>query len=197
MKTLSFFDPSYMAQHSIEVSSFSHFFTANTKSSLLWLIVRIYVGWEWLSAGWGKLHTDAWVGDSAGSALTGFIQGALHKTAAFCQPLPAACHPDVQDWYATFLQSTVLPNIVLWSHMVAWGEFLVGVALIAGFLVGISAFFGAFMNLNFMLAGSISVNPIFYTLGIGLVLASRVAGHWGLDRFVLPVLRKSIRPRNL
>jgi thiosulfate dehydrogenase [quinone] large subunit len=178
-----------MRQYIIEESPFSHFFVADTRSAGLWAIVRIYLGWFWLQAGWEKLHNPAWVGDSAGGALTGFVNGALAKT--------AGAHPDVQGWYATFLQNTVLPHVVGWSHLVAWGEFLVGLALICGFLVGISAFFGIFMNLNFMLAGTVSVNPIMYTLGIGLILAWRVSGYYGLDYYTLPLLHRYIRPKNL
>lgn len=171
----------------IEESPFSYFFTADTRSAPLWLIARLYLGWQWLEAGWGKLQNPAWVGENAGQALTGFVQGALSKT--------GGAHPDVQGWYASFLQSVVLPHVVPWSYMVAWGEVLVGAALIVGFLVGISAFFGVFMNLNFMLAGSVSVNPIMYTIGIGIIVAWRVAGYWGADRFVLPLLHRAIRLR--
>ncbi len=78
--------------------------------------------------------------------------------------------------------------------MIAYGELLVGIALAVGFLVGISAFFGIFMNLNFMLAGTVSVNPIYFTLGIGLVLAWRIAGYYGLDYYVLPALHRYFRP---
>ncbi len=141
----------------------------------------------WLEAGWGKLHNPAWVGSSAGKAISGFVQGALEKTAGL--------HPDVQGWYATFLENTVLAHPVLWSHLIAWGEFLVGVGLIAGCFVGIAAFFGLFMNLNFLLAGTVSMNPIMFTLSIGLILAWRIAGYYGADYFALPLLRKYLRPR--
>lgn len=178
-----------MKTYTIEESPFSHFFVASTKSASLWFILRIYLGWQWLEAGWGKLHNPAWVGDKAGDALTGFVERALTKT--------SGAHPDVQGWYAAFLQNVVLPNVEIWSYLVAWGEFLVGIALIVGFLVGISAFFGVFMNLNFMLAGAVSVNPIMYTIGIGLIIAWRVSGYYGLDYYVLPFFHRYIRPRNL
>ena len=45
----------------------------------LWLFVRLYVGWTWLKAGWGKVTNPAWVGSSAGTALTGFVNNALTK----------------------------------------------------------------------------------------------------------------------
>ena len=183
-----------MSQYFIEQSSISHFFFSSARSSLLWLLVRIYLGYEWFMAGWEKIHSPAWVGDSSGTALTGFLNGALHKTAEYCQPAPAACHPDVQDWYAAFLQNVVLPNAAVWSQMVAWGEVFIGVALIIGFFVGVTAFVSVFTSYNFLLAGTVSVNPILCALGIGLILAWRVAGHWGADRYVLPMIRTDVRP---
>ncbi|MEZ4606565.1 MAG: hypothetical protein R2865_07130 [Deinococcales bacterium] len=65
---------------------------------------------------------------------------------------------------------------------------MVGIALIIGFLTGISAFLGGLMNASFLLAGTVSTNPIMFILATWLVLAWRVAGHWGLDYWVLPIL---------
>lgn len=164
----------------------SHFLTADVRSAPLWLVVRVYLGWEWLMAGWEKIQNPAWV-SGVGAPVSGFVQGALQKT--------GGAHPDVPMWYAYFLEHAVLPHVKLWALAVAYGEVLVGVALLLGFLVGISAFFGAFMNLNYLLAGTVSVNPVMYTLAIVLMLAWRVAGHWGVDRIVLPLLRRMIRVR--
>jgi thiosulfate dehydrogenase [quinone] large subunit len=148
--------------------------------SWIWLIVRLYAGWEWLTAGWDKIGNPAWTGDNAGAAITGFVNGALEKT--------GGAHPDVQGWYAWFLQNAVLPNAATWSHLVAWGELLVGIALILGFFTGIAAFFGAFMNMNYLLAGTVSSNPLLLAAAVLLVLAWKTAGWWGLDRWVLPAL---------
>ncbi len=178
-----------MAQYIVEESPVSHFLFADTRSAWIWLIVRLYLGYEWFVAGWDKIQNPAWVGSNAGAALNGFVQGALAKT--------GGPHPDVQWWYASFLESVVLPNLTLWSNLVAWGEVLIGVALIIGFLVGISTFFGMFMNFNFMLAGTVSINPIWFVIGIALVLSWRVAGYWGLDRYLLPLLHRTLRPRNV
>src|SRR3989344_419550 len=176
-----------MKHYIIEESAFSHFFLSSTKSSIFWLVVRIYVGWEWLVAGWEKIQNPAWVGTSAGQAMTGFIQGALTKN--------SGPHPDVQGWYADFLSNMVLPHVVGWSSLIAYGEFLVGLGLITGTIVGISAFFGLFMNFNFLMAGTVRINPILFILSIGLILAWRVAGYIGLDYFVLPLLSKYFRPK--
>jgi thiosulfate dehydrogenase [quinone] large subunit len=64
----------------------------------------------------------------------------------------------------------------------------VGVALILGALTGIAAFFGALMNMSFLLAGSASSNPVLFIFAIGLMLAWKVAGYYGLDRYLLPRL---------
>jgi uncharacterized membrane protein YphA (DoxX/SURF4 family) len=65
-------------------------------------------------------------------------------------------------------------------------ETLVGVALILGAFTGIAAFFGVFMNASFLFAGTAGANPFMALVGVVLVLAWRVAGRWGLDRWILP-----------
>lgn len=72
--------------------------------------------------------------------------------------------------------------------MVTFGEVLIGLGLIFGVLTGIAAFFGVFMNLNFLLAGAVSINPVIGVLALFLVLAWRVAGYYGVDRYLLPLL---------
>jgi thiosulfate dehydrogenase (quinone) large subunit len=57
-----------------------------------------------------------------------------------------------------------------------------------GALTGVAAFFGALMNMSFLLAGSGSSNPVLFTLAVGLMLAWRVAGYYGVDRYLLPML---------
>lgn len=173
-----------MSNYTVERSAFTHFFTASTMSAPLWLVIRLYLGYEWFMAGWEKMQNPAWFGNDAGAALQGFIKGALGKTGGL--------HPDVQGWYAAFLQNAVLSHVVTWSNAIVVGEVLVGLGLICGVLTGIAAFFGLFMNLNFMLAGTVSINPILFTLSIGLVLAWRIAGYWGGDRYVLPLLRRTL-----
>lgn len=164
----------------------SRFLFADTKMAWFWAIVRLYVGWQWLEAGWAKLGNPAWTGSQAGSALQGFLVGALKKT--------AGAHPDVQGWYAGFLEKFVLHHTPFFSYAVTYGEILVGVALIAGCLTGIAAFFGAFMNMNYLFAGTVSINPLLFLLGLFLILAWRVAGFYGADYWLLPYLGTPWQP---
>jgi len=143
----------------------------------IWLIVRLYVGYEWLLAGWDKVINPSWVGHSAGKALTGFLNNSISLT--------SGAHPMVQPWYAGFLKAVIIPAAGFWSYVVAFGELLVGLGLVLGLFTGIAAFFGFFMNMNYLLAGSVSTNPVLLFLSIFLVLAWKIAGWWGLDRWVL------------
>lgn len=169
-----------MASYVVKDSPAAEWLFSNTKSSWIWLLVRLYVGYEWLMAGWGKVGSDMWTGSEAGSVITKFATGSLAKT--------AGAHPDVPGWYAWFLTTFVIPYPEFWSFLVAYGELLVGIALIIGFLTGIAAFFGVFMNANYLFAGTVSTNPELLLLGILLMLAWKVAGHLGADYYLLPKL---------
>jgi thiosulfate dehydrogenase (quinone) large subunit len=150
---------------------------SSTRWSWVWLVVRLYVGWEWLSEGISKAQDPGWVGAKAGSFLTMWVGGALKKT--------QGAHPDVQGWYALFLSHVVLPHAAFWSYAVTCGEIFVGLGLILGLFTGIAAFFGTTMNASYLLAGTVSTNPILFALGSLLVLAWKTAGWWGADRWLL------------
>lgn len=157
-------------------------FTEVGRWSLVWLVVRLYVGWEWLSAGWGKVSgagDHPWGPES----ILGYWKRAVAIPAAPARP------PITYDWYRSFLEFLINIKAEAWfAPLIAWGEFLVGIALILGAFVGIAAMFGALMNMNFMLAGSASSNPVLMLLAIFLILAWKTAGWWGLDRWLLPKL---------
>ena len=73
----------------------------------------------------------------------------------------------------------------------------VGLGLILGVLTGFAAFFGALMNMSFLLAGSASTNPVLFTLAVGLILGWKVAGYYGVDRYLLPMLGTPWHPNVL
>lgn len=156
----------------------SRFFTSTTGSSPLWFVVRMYVGAEWLLAGWEKAQSPAW--GTSGIALSGFVKGALAKS--------TGANPAVQGWYASFLQNSVLPHAGLFSVLVNYGEIAVGLGVLVGALTGIAAGFGILMNLNYLLAGTVSINPILGVISLFLVFSWRVCGWLGIDSWLLPAL---------
>ena len=173
----------------------ARFLFADTRMAWFWLIVRLYAGYEWFTAGWEKLtgHSiafdsfgqatgSAWVFTPGhdGAAMAGFVTGALGKA--------SGTHPAVQSWYADFLRTFVQPNPAAWAYIITFGELLVGLGLLVGCLTGVAAFFGLTMNLNYLLAGTVSTNPILGVVALFLILAWRIAGYYGVDRYLLPLL---------
>jgi thiosulfate dehydrogenase (quinone) large subunit len=159
----------------------------STRWAWLWLIARLYVGYTWLTSGIGKVTNPAWM--ESGEALQGFWSRAAAIPEAPARPLIAF------NWYRAFIQSLLEGGHYSWfGPLIAISEVLIGVALILGAFVGIAAFFGAFMNWNFMMAGTASINPVLFTLSILLIMAWKNAGWIGLDRFLLPLLGTPWRP---
>jgi len=132
--------------------SITRFLFADSRVAPVWLVVRVYLGYLWITAGWGKITDPAWIGSEAGAAVTGFAQGAIQQTTGE--------HPQVTGWYAGFLESVVIPNAALFSYLVVFGEIAVGLALILGLFTGIASFFGGFMNASFIFAGTAGANPL-------------------------------------
>jgi thiosulfate dehydrogenase [quinone] large subunit len=158
----------------------ARFLFSDTRLSWVWLIVRVYVGWQWVSAAIDKLQGPGWIGTGAGTALKGFVGGSIAQT--------AGANANVQGWYATLLKDIVLPHVAEWSYVITFGELACGLGLILGVFTGIAAFGGAFMNMNYMLAGAVSINPILLFLELLLILAWRVAGYMGVDFALLPLV---------
>ena len=166
----------------VEGPAFTRFLFGNPRAGLFWLPIRLFVGFAWLEAGWHKFNDPAWVGADAGTAILGYWQNAV--------AIPEEGRPSITyEWYRTFLQFLIDNGAESWmTYVITFGEMAVGIGLLLGALTGIAAFFGAMMNMSFLLAGSASTNPIMFTLAVGLILAWKVAGYYGLDRYLLPLL---------
>lgn len=180
---------------------------SSTRAAWIWLIARLWLGWEWFQAGWGKVFGGnltlrfwdwgepeyGWTGDanigwvrsaggvSAGDAVAGFASGAIEAS--------QGPHPDVAfGWYVNFLEWVRDTAHPWFGPMVAIGELTLGVLLILGMFTGIAAALGAVLNFSFVFAGSAGVNPAMILVSVLLILAWRNAGWYGLDRWLLPRL---------
>src|SRR3954451_6829473 len=90
-------------------------------------VIRLYIGYSWLTAGFKKLTGDF--------DASGFLQNAIANPVAGPDGTP------VYSWYVSFLEKFALPNIDLFNTIVPLGEFLVGLGLILGCLTTAAAFF--------------------------------------------------------
>lgn len=155
-------------------------------SAAISLLIRAWLGVVWLQAGWSKLFGEtafAWIGDEAGAAVTGFLNWSLAQGAA-------------PRWYAEFIREIAIPNAALFGHLIAYGEVLVGFALIVGLATNFAALMGIAMNLSHLYAGSIGKNPQMLLLESAIVFAGLAAGYYGIDRFLIPRLRAWLAPRS-
>lgn len=136
-------------------------------------LLRLYIGFLFLTAGWGKWSQEP--SYTAGEDLAHFLKIKL-----------AACEPNTVS--AALIQSYYIPNAKLLSWLVVLGELGVGAALLAGAATRLACGIGIFMNLNFLLATSGSFltfdNNAFFIL-IQFALLSAAAGRFmGVDYFL-------------
>ncbi|MFL6806107.1 MAG: DoxX family protein, partial [Xanthobacteraceae bacterium] len=154
-----------------------------------WLLARAWVGWEFLQAGWAKTFGDehaGWIGAQAGLIERQFLGFSLQLAPGGA--MAQADHPEVLGWYAALIRHVFLPHATLFSYMVAFGETLVGLALILGVFTRFAAVMGLLMNLSYMLAGVSSVSPLMMLIEGAIVLSGTTAGVYGLDRWLVPAL---------
>ncbi|MBI2886503.1 MAG: DoxX family membrane protein [Chloroflexi bacterium] len=155
----------------------------------MWLLIRLWLGVEWLQSGVGKLGQPGWM--ETGATLQKFWERAV--------VIPEQGRPVIAyDWYRGFLQLLLEGGHYTWfAKLVAVGETAVGLALILGLFTGMAAFFGVFMNWHFVMAGTASVNALLGLVGVLLVMAWKTAGWIGLDRWVLPAVGTPWQPGGL
>ena len=160
----------------VEEPPIAKFLFSDKRAAWLWLPLRIWVGLQWIDAASHKVVDPAWLNGTA-----------LQKSWTAMSAIPATGKPAITfDWYRDFIKGMLDAGSFSWfGPLVAWGELLIGIALVIGAFVGIAAFFGAFMNWNFIMAGSASSNGLLLGLAVFLALAWKVAGYVGADYFLL------------
>jgi thiosulfate dehydrogenase (quinone) large subunit len=152
----------------------------SSTASLIWLAVRLWLGYQWMNAGyqkiWGSEKAAFWFGGGVG--VKGFATAGVAGSTA---GKGGASY----GWWAGFLHNFVIPNASWIAKLIALGELAIGVALVLGLFTGLAALAGLALNLIYMFTGSSGVNPAYLILEVPLILAWRNAGYLGLDHFAL------------
>ena len=157
----------------------ARFLRRGKEAAPFYLGIRLFLGYEWISSGWGKVGEPAWM--SGGEALRAYWQRAVLIPE---QGKPLITYPA----YRSFIQYMLDNEWYTWfAKLVAIGEVAIGIGLLVGGLTAIAALFALLMNFSFVYAGTTSTNPTLIILEVVVIYGWMVAGLWGLDRFLLPL----------
>jgi thiosulfate dehydrogenase [quinone] large subunit len=152
-----------------------NFLRNNKIAAGILVFLRVYIGYQWMVAGYGKITGGQF-------DASGYLQGAVAAAGGE--------NPTVQAWWGTFLETVALPNAELFTSLVMWGELLVGIALILGIFTNFSALMGVTMNFAFLFSGTVSTNAQMVLITVIIIAAGANAGKYGLDRWVIPILKE-------
>lgn len=153
-------------------------FLQNKYVAIGWTLIRLWLGWKWITFGWQKITT----GFDGSTYMGYFAQGAN----------PAEGSATVTAWYGAFLNNIVLPASGVFNFLLMWGELFVGIALILGLFTSLGLYGSAFLNLNILLAGQVGsggIGVVMYTTAIILLFAGPAVRMYGVDRWALPWLK--------
>lgn len=124
----------------------------NTRAQWAMLLLRVFLGATFVYAGVQKISDPQFFRPSA----PGYIG---NQIALF------ATHSPLH----TFLMQVAVPHAVLFGLLVIYGEILIGLGTLVGFLFRPAAFFGAVLNVILFLTATWRVYPFFY--GADIVFA--------------------------
>jgi uncharacterized membrane protein YphA (DoxX/SURF4 family) len=135
-------------------------------------MLRILLGLHFLGTGFEKLFHNFLTGRTLTNDM---LRGAPNDPLAF---------------HRSFILGVVVPHVHFFTYLVTFGEIAIGISLLLGFLVRVSSLFGAFHNLNILLAigwggpsSVMGINRTFVLLHLVFVLSS--AGRaLGVDGFL-------------
>ena len=161
---------------------FATWLRENKIAAVILTVLRLYVGYAWITAGFEKLTENF--------SAAGFLKGAV------ANPVQSPEGGLAYGWFVSFLKHFAVPNVDIFNTLIPLGEFLVGFGLILGCLTTAAMFFGLVMNFSYMFAGTISSNPMDVLLGVIILAAGFNAGRIGLDRWVIPFIRKTVFKNN-
>jgi thiosulfate dehydrogenase [quinone] large subunit len=117
-------------------------------------LLRVYTGVFFLYYGFGKLRRENFA-----DGLAGFVNSNLESSFGFFRP---------------FLENVVLPNAGVFAFLVAWGELLIGLALIFGLATRYAA-----------ISGAVLVSVFWFAKGEGFLQAQNHDAIWLIIFIVL------------
>lgn len=153
-----------------------------------WLIpLRVFTGVMWLIEGYNKIG-DKWLVEAkiyASDAVTQASEWGGEAAAETIKPLIENV-PGLVQWG---IDNIVAPNAVLFQTFMVIGEIIFGLMLIGGLFTFIASIATTFMTVGITLTGMADASILWYFFA-GIALIGGSGSTFGLDYYVLPVLKK-------
>lgn len=140
------------------------------------VIMRVLFGIGWLLAGVTKI-----LGEGGSSGHSWFAQPGVFLNDYLMKSLDK---PNVPEFYKFFIEEAALKQVMALNYAIPIVQVMVGLFLIAGFMILPSILTCLFMHINFLLSGNINVMSItLYTSAFGLLLSGRQIYRLSLDQY--------------
>jgi uncharacterized membrane protein YphA (DoxX/SURF4 family) len=157
----------------------------NRFASVLWLALRLCLGWIWLQFSLDKFQSGWLSSDPIGAIMQQIAKGTL--------PVPLAFYREVAR---TLLGLGVTPLI---SHVMPFLELAVALAFLSGVLVVPAAIGSILLNVNILLSGIgvLKLDGRFVVTEVLFILAWRVVGMIGVQQLLgrgLRAIRHGLHP---
>ena len=135
--------------------------------AVVWLAMRVWLGIMWMQAGWAKIwgaENSAFLHHN-GAGVAGF---ATHGSSAY-------------TWWHSILTGAVVPNSGAIGIIVAFGELIIGVALVAGFFTRIAALASLGLLFTYVMSGTASVCAFYALFAIVILMTWQTSSWIGVD----------------
>lgn len=140
------------------------------------VLIRTLFGIGWLLAGITKI-----LGEGGSSGHSWFAQPGVLLSDYLMKALDK---PNVPDFYKLFIEEAALKQVMVLNYTIPIVQVMVGLFLIAGFMILPSILTCLFMHINFLLSGNINVMSLtLYTSAFGLLLSGRQIYSLSLDQY--------------
>ncbi|WP_256358233.1 hypothetical protein [Bacillus sp. sid0103] len=140
------------------------------------VLMRILFGIGWLLAGVTKI-----LGEGGSSGHSWFAQPGVFLSDYLVKSLDK---PNVPEFYKFFIEEAALKQVMALNYTIPIVQVMVGLFLIAGFMILPSILTCLFMHINFLLSGNINIMSLtLYTSAFGLLLSGRQMYRLSLDKY--------------
>jgi NADH dehydrogenase len=152
-----------------------------------WLVpLRVFLGVMWLIEGIKKID-EGWM-----SEAKMYASDAVSAASEWVEPGAEAVKPLIENVPGIVqwgIDNIIAPNAVFFQTGIVLAEIVFGLALIAGLFTFISAVVTVGLTVGITLTGMSDVSILWYFFG-GIALISGAGTTFGLDYYVMPVLKK-------